>query len=167
MNVHALFGLSALTGVLAWSLVFKLFVWPRLRALPRSRALTWLLVPHWFRFIGLSFLVPGVVSPLLPVGFALSAAYGDFIAMVLAFLATLALRRGRGWAIAATWVFNLWGTADLLHAGYDGNVVSHIDPGMLGATFFIPTAIVPGLLVSHFFVFRLLLARDRAEGSVL
>ena len=45
----------------------------------------------FFRFIGLSFLVPGVVSPSLPAGFAIPAAYGDFIAGILAIVATIAL----------------------------------------------------------------------------
>jgi hypothetical protein len=32
---------------------------------------------HSFRFFGLVFLVPGVVGPNLPAGFATFAAYGD------------------------------------------------------------------------------------------
>jgi hypothetical protein len=38
---------------------------------------------HSFRFIGLAFLVPGVVSADLPSTFAHSAAYGDIIAAIL------------------------------------------------------------------------------------
>jgi hypothetical protein len=157
MNVRALFGLSGLMGLVAWSFVFAFFAWPRLRALPRNEALTWLAAPHWFRFIGLGFLVPGVVSPALPEAFAAPAAYGDWIAMGLALVAALALRKGLRWAIAVTWAFNLWGTADLLYA-----IASRIDPALLGAAFFIPTAVVPGLLVSHALAFRLLLTRDEA-----
>jgi hypothetical protein len=50
------------------------------------------IVPHTFRFIGLSFLVPGVVSPTLSQAFAAPAAYGDLIAAVLAVAAILSLR---------------------------------------------------------------------------
>lgn len=64
------------------------------------------------RFIGLSLLVPGVVSPWLPAAFAVPTAYGDFIARVLAIIATVVLLKGAPGAIAAAWVFNLWGTAD-------------------------------------------------------
>ena len=35
------------------------------------------MILHSFRFVGLSFLIPGVVSPDLPVAFAAPAAYGD------------------------------------------------------------------------------------------
>ncbi len=69
-------------------MIAKLCVWPWLRARERDQALLPLVAPHMFlRFIGLSFLVPGVVSPLLPAAFAVPAAYGDFVAGVLAVMA--------------------------------------------------------------------------------
>jgi hypothetical protein len=82
-----------------------------------------------FRFIGLAFLVPGVVSPDLPSAFARSAAYGDVIAATLASLSLLWLPRGTGVVLA--WIFNLWGSADLLNAFYQANhapSVKHLDP---------------------------------------
>ena len=78
-----------------------------------------LILLHCFRFVGLSFLVPGVVSPDLPSAWAVPAAYGDLIAAVLALLALAGLKRRLG--IALVWVFNLWGSADLLYAFYQGN----------------------------------------------
>jgi hypothetical protein len=116
-----------------------------------------LVVPHAFRFIGLSFLVPGVVSPSLPSAFAIPAAYGDLVAAILAIAATLALSARASWAIAVVWVFNVWGAADLLNAIYDGQIGVGIGPGSLGAAFYIPTIIVPPLLVIHGLIFWLLL----------
>ena len=55
------------------------------------------------------------------------------------------------------WVFNVWGAGDLLNAIYQGNIHAKIDPGMLGAAFYIPTAVVPPLLVTHGLIFWLLL----------
>jgi hypothetical protein len=60
--------------------------------------------------------VPGVVSPDLPAAFARPAAYGDLIAAVLALLALAGLWSRLG--IVLVWVFNLWGSADLLYAFY-------------------------------------------------
>ena len=77
MDIQALFGLSILMSFVAFGLVTKLYIWPRLRALERNDALVPLVLPHTFRFVGLAFLVPGVVSPSLPQAFATSAAYGD------------------------------------------------------------------------------------------
>lgn len=70
MDVNALFGLSALMSLVASCLVAKLYIWPRVRSMDRYSALALLVSPHlFFRFIGVSFLVPGVVSPSLPSAF--------------------------------------------------------------------------------------------------
>jgi len=157
MGIQALFGLSILMSFVAFGLVTKLYILPRLRILQRDDALVPLLLFHTFRFEGLSFLVPGVVSPSLPSAFAAPAAYGDFLAAVLAVAATLAVTRRASWAIVLVWLFNLWGTADLLNAFYQALFGVHFDIGALGAAFFIPTAVVPPLLVTHGLIFWLLL----------
>ena len=79
----------------AFGLVTQLYIWPWLRRLERDEALVPLVVLHTFRFIGLSFLVPGVVSPSLPLAFAAPAAYGDLVVALLAVAATVALSSGR------------------------------------------------------------------------
>ena len=157
MKVEALFGLSVLMSFLAFGIVTKLYILPRLRLMRREEAILPLVVPHAFRFVGLSFLVPGVVSRSLPRAFAAPAAYGDLLAAVLAIIATLALSARARWAIAAVWVFNLWGAADLLNAIYRGGIGVGIGPGSLGAAFYIPTVLVPPLLVTHALIFWLLL----------
>ena len=62
MNVGALFGLSVLLSFCAFGIVTILYMLPRLRGMDREDAIAALVVPHSFRFIGLSFLVPGVVT---------------------------------------------------------------------------------------------------------
>jgi hypothetical protein len=74
------FFVSIAFSFIAWGIVTARYIWPRLRLLPRSEALRPLLMLHSFRFEGLAFLVPGVVSPDLPSAFAHSAAYGDIVA---------------------------------------------------------------------------------------
>jgi hypothetical protein len=108
----------------------------------------------FMRFIGLGLLVPGVVSPSLPAAFAVPAAYGDLIAGILAIIAAYALSRRAFWAIPAVLIFNTWGAADLLFAFYNGQN-AHLQPGALGAAYFIPTALVPPLLVTHVLIFLL------------
>ena len=156
MDIQALFGLSVLMSFVAFGLVTKLYIWPRLRTVQRDDAIVSLMVPHTFRFIGLSFLVPGVVSPSLPSAFAAPAAYGDLVAAVLAVVATIALSTRASFASLLVWLFNVWGAADLLFAFYQGLFGVQLDPGMLGAAFFIPTAVVPPLLVTHGLIFWLL-----------
>lgn len=155
MGIQALFGLSILMSFVAFGVVTKLYIWPRLRSLERDQALLPLVVPHTFRFIGLSFLVPGVVSPSLPWAYAASAAYGDMVAAILAVAATIALSRRMSFATSVVWVFNVWGAADLLFAFYQG-FRAELDASMFGAAFFIPTAVVPPLLIMHGLIFWLL-----------
>ncbi len=165
MNAFALFGASILASLVSSAVAARLFAWPRLQNTDPNRALAWLVAPHMFlRFIGLSLLVPGVVSPLLPAGFAVPTAYGDLIAGILAIVATIALVNHTTWATMSVWLFNLWGTADFLFAFYQGPRVG-LQPGMLGAAFFIVTAVVPPLLVTHILIFRLLVRRQTANAA--
>ncbi len=157
MKPRAAFGLSILMSLFSSIVVAVLFVWPWLQALDVRQALIWLVAPHMFlRFIGLSFLVPGVVSASLPRAWAASAGYGDLVAGILAIIAAAALAHAAAWAIAAVWIFNIWGAADLLFAFYKGARV-RLEPSSLGAGFYIVTAIVPPLLVSHALIFMLLM----------
>ena len=139
---------------IAWGIVTARYIWPELRLRQRAEALRPLLILHSFRFIGLAFLVPGVVSPDLPPAFAHSAAYGDIIAATLALLSLLLLPRGAG--VVTAWLFNIWGSADLLNAFYQANHAGLL-AGQLGAAYFIPTLVVPLLLITHGLAFRLLL----------
>jgi hypothetical protein len=47
----------------------------------------------------------------------------------------------------------------LLHAIYEGQIRLRMGPDLLGAAFFIPTVVVPPLLVTHGLIFWLLLTR--------
>jgi hypothetical protein len=158
-----IFGISIALGFLAWGIVAARYLWPALSARTRADALRPILLLHSFRFIGLAFVVPGVVSPDLPEAFAQPAAYGDLVAAVLALIALAALRSGLG--IPLVWVFNVWGTADLLYAYYLGRIGVGVEPGHLGAAYFIPTVIVPLLLITHGLAFRLLVrSEDMGAG---
>jgi len=164
MNPAALFGISVLFSFVAWGIVTRLYIWPALRSLSRADALRPILLLHSFRFVGLAFLVPGVVSPRLPLAFARPAAYGDLATAVLALLALATLRNRLGTVLV--WTFNLVGTADLLNAFYQGNRTGvGLAPGLQGTAYFIPTLVVPLLLITHGLVFRLLLRRQQAAGS--
>lgn len=151
------FFVSIAFSFFAWGTVTARYIWPELRLRPRVEALRPLLILHTFRFIGLAFLVPGVVSPDLPPAFAHSAAYGDIIAAILALLSLRLLPSAAGVAVA--WIFSLWGSADILNAFYHANHAGLL-AGQLGAAFFLPTLVVPLLLITHGLAFRILLQRQ-------
>jgi hypothetical protein len=157
MDVRAIFGIDMSMSFVSSVVAAKLYLWPQLQRIEKNHALSALVTPHMFlRVVGLSFLVPGVVSTSLPAAFAVPAAYGDLAAGVLAICAAIALARRAAVARAAVWLFNVWGAADLLSAFYHA-AHSQLNPGDLGASFFLVTTIVPPLLVTHGLIFRLLL----------
>jgi len=157
MNPQQIFGLQVLLSFLVYGLVARWYVTPRLAPLPLPAALQPLLVFHALRHLGMVFLVPTVVGPALPARFAVPAAYGDLLAGLLALAAIVALRARSGIALSLTWVFNVVGLLDLIHAFYQGlrNDVQ------LGAAYFIPTFVVPALVITHVMIFRMLVRHPR------
>jgi hypothetical protein len=158
------FAASIALGLLAWGAVCLHYVWPRIRELPLHAAVRPILHLHLFRFVGLSFFVPGVVGPNLQAAFAVPAACGDLVAMGLAWVA-LMMGSSR-YSRIAIWTFNVWGSADLLFAYYQGAIGVGIEPASLGAAWFIPTLAVPLLLWTHVLTFTILLRTSRS-GSFL
>jgi len=156
------FAASVAFGLLAWGAVCRNYVWPRIRDLPLHAAVRPLLHLHLFRYIGLAFIVPGVVSPDLQAGFATPAAYGDLVAMALAWVALM--MGSRRYSRIAIWAFSLWGFADLLFAYYQGAIGVGIETASLEAAWFIPTLAVPLLLWTHVMVFAILLRTRSVEA---
>lgn len=162
MNTESLFIVSMVMSFIASGTVTKLFVIPKIKTANREIALTALVMPHAFRFIGLSFLIPGVVSPTLSPAFAAPAAYGDLVSAVMAVITIWALVARAPFRILLVWIFNIYGMVDLLHALYLGQIGVHVSPSALGAAYFIPTLVVPMLLMTHGVIFWVLF-RKHAE----
>ena len=73
MNNVAIIGLSVVLCFIAFSIVAGNYITPRLQAWSKEDAIKALVAPHMFRFVGLAFLMPGVVSPTLSSAFAIPA----------------------------------------------------------------------------------------------
>jgi hypothetical protein len=119
---------------------------------------------HSFRFFGLVFILPGVVGPNLPAGFAAFAAYGDFATSLLAVLALLTVRiRPLFWLFVVA--FNLLGATDIILDYYHASRAGlPIVAGELGAAYAIPIIYVPLLMITHVGAFYLL-ARPRDQQA--
>jgi hypothetical protein len=159
------FAASVTFALFAWGAVCLNYVWPRIRELPLHAAARPILHLHLFRYIGLALIVPGVVGPNLQAAFAAPAAYGDLVAMALAWVA---LMTGSGrYSRIAIWAFSVWGISDLLFAFYQGTIGVVIEPASLGAAWFIPTVIVPVLLWTHVLVFAMLLRTSSVSSHAI
>jgi hypothetical protein len=167
MSPTIIFQLHLVLGYVAWLLCFVVYIFPRLKAIDRFDAQRAIATLHSFRFFGLVFLIPGVVGPNLPAGFAVFAAYGDFATGVLALLALLTVRiRPLFWPFVVA--FNLVGAVDLIVDYYHAIQVGlPAVPGELGATYAIPIIYVPALMITHVIAFYLLLRPQPRTTRVL
>ena len=159
MDTLAIFGLQFVLSVILYALLAKWYVSPWLARKPLHEALIPLVFLHASRHIGMVFLVSGVVAQPLPKGFAYPAAYGDLATALLALLALVALRGKWSLALPLVWLFNVVGTVDLMNAVFQGLRLQILDS--LGAAWYIPTFLVPALLVTHFMIFSRLLRPER------
>ncbi|CAE6772003.1 hypothetical protein R69927_06606 [Paraburkholderia domus] len=157
MSPELLFQLHLVLGYVAWLLCFRLYVWPRLKSMDPFDAQRIIATLHSFRFFGLVFILPGIVSPDLPASFAVFAAYGDFATGILAMLALLTARvRSLFWLFVVA--FNVVGATDLILDYYhaiQADLPAHA--GEFGATYAIPIIYVPLLMITHVAAFYLLL----------
>ena len=153
MSTESVFQIHLVLGYVAWLLCFGTYILPKLKSMNRVRAHRAIATLHSFRFFGLVFIIPGVVGPNLPAGFATFAAYGDFATGLLALLALLTVRiRPLFWLFVVA--FNLAGAVDILldyyHAIQAGLPAL---AGQLGSTYAIPILYVPLLMITHFVAF--------------
>jgi hypothetical protein len=163
MSPATIFQIHLVLGYVPWLLWFGAYAWPRLKSMDRVEAQRAIATLHSFRFFGLVFIVPGVVGPNLPAGFATFAAYGDFATGLLAIAALLTVRiRPLFWLLVAA--FNLVGATGIIVDYYQGTALD-LAPlaGELGATYAIVIIYVPLLMITHFAAFYLL---GRAEPKV-
>jgi hypothetical protein len=164
MSTEIVFQTHLVLGYVAWLLCFGAYGLPWLRSMDRVAAQRAIATLHSFRFFGLVFIVPGVVSPNLPADFALFAAYGDFATGVLAMLALLTVRiRPLFWPLVVA--FNVVGTVDLIVDYYHAIQIGlPARAGELGATYAIPIIYVPLLMITHIAAFYFL-ARPRQNAT--
>jgi hypothetical protein len=149
MSPQTIFLMHLVLGYVAWLLCFGVFILPRLRSMDRFEAQRAIATLHSFRFFGLVFILPGVVGPNLPAGFASFAAYGDLATGLLAILALLTVRIRPLFSLLVV-TFNLVGAADIIIDCYHGIQVGLPTLlGQLGATYAIPIIYVPILMITH------------------
>jgi hypothetical protein len=167
MSTENLFQIHLVLGYVAWLLCFGAYVWPWLKAMDRAEAQRAIATLHGFRFFGLVFILPGIVSPNLPADFATFAAYGDFATGVLAMLALSTVRiRPLFWLFVVA--FNLMGTVDIIVDYYHAvqiDLPAHAE--WLGSAYAIPVIYVPLLMITHIAAFYFLVRPQPQAARML
>jgi hypothetical protein len=147
MNIEEIFLLQFVLSLIVIGLLAKWYAAPLLAEKPLQLALMVLLIPHAFRHIGMAFIVPLLNQPGMPTDFAVTAAYGDLLSGLLALLALIALKSRWAVAIPLVWIFSIVGTVDLANALRQEGAIQY-----MGVTWFIPTFLVPLLLITHIMI---------------
>jgi hypothetical protein len=165
MSPATIFQIHLLLGYVPWLLCFGAYFWPRLKSMDRVAAHRLIATLHSFRFYGLVFILPGVVGPNLPAGFANFAAYGDFATGLLAMAALMTVRiRPLFWLFIIA--FNVVGATDILVDYYHGVALGLPEvAGELGAGYVIPIVYVPVLMITHAAAFYMLMRRDERRQN--
>ena len=159
MDNFNLFGLQVFLTFVAFFLVAKYYIWPKLSRMPVDNALRALVAANMFRHLGLAFLVsPQIVAPGVPHSWTGPVAYGDLISVVLAILAFTGLASRGAWGRPMTWVFNIVGLVDLMMA-YGTGIPAHAWEFNMGSAWYITTFVAPVLILIHFMIFMLLLKK--------
>ena len=132
----------------------RLYLLPLVPRVRPQQILVPILLLHSMRHLGLMFLTRGAIFPGMPPQFAYPAAFGDLITAILAFAAIPFVLRDSRLAKAAVWVFNIFGTVDLLAAITFATIYNA--PVRMGPAYWIPAFWVPLLLVTHYVTFVVL-----------
>ena len=135
----------------------RLYLLPLISRIRPQLILVPILLLHSMRHLGLMFLTRGATFPGMPPQFAYPAAFGDLITAILAFTAIPLVWRGAGLAKSAVWIFNIFGTLDLLAAITSATIYNA--PVTMGPAYWIPAFWVPLLLVTHYVTFIVLWKR--------
>ena len=108
--------LNAIATTVVFYVAARIYLFPHLARLQPRSVLIPILLLHSLRQLGMMFLTRGATYPGLPPQFAYPAALGDLLAAVLAFISIFLVLRNSVYARPMVWVFNVWGTLDLLDA---------------------------------------------------
>lgn len=158
MNMEALLNRILTLNLIATTVVFyvaaRIYLLPQLGRLRPRVVLVPILLLHSLRHLGLMFLTRGATYPGLPPQFAYPAALGDLLTAVLAFVAIFFVSRNSTYARPLVWVFNVFGSIDLLVAITLATIYNA--PEFMGPAYWIPAFWVPALLVTHYITFIIL-----------
>jgi fucose 4-O-acetylase-like acetyltransferase len=146
-------------SLVAFGLLGRWHLGPRLAATSREAALVPLLWIHVFRYAPLALYATGQVDPRVPSDVAVAIGYGDLVSAVLALLAVCALELRAPAAIPLAWVFTVVGSGDLVWATYKA-VGAQLYKLYIGWNWYILNFYVPMLIVSQVMIIGVLSRRS-------
>src|SRR6266852_67503 len=165
MTAFQILNLQSTFSVVAFALIARWHIAPRLSRTSIEDYLLPLTWVHVFRSAPLTLLVPGQVSPNVPADAANLIAYGDLVSAVAALVTVIFLKYRLPGALAVTWVFNIVGIGDIVVAT-GASINAKMADIPLGFNWYIVNFYVPVLIVTHaMMVARLIRKREARPRS--
>jgi hypothetical protein len=158
-NFDRILPINLIANTAIFYIASRLYLLPLVSRLRPQQILVPILLLHSTRHLGMMFLTRGATYPGLPPAFAYPAALGDLITAIIALIAIPFVLRGSVFAKPVVWLFNIFGTIDLLLAITLATIYNA--PVAMGPSYWIPAFWVPLLLVTHYITFVVLLRRRR------
>jgi hypothetical protein len=152
-------------SLVAFTLLARWHVGPRLSSASRETGLVALLWVQVFRYAPLALYATGQVDSRIPSDVAAAVGFGDLISSVGALVALIAVRHRARSATAFVWVFTVVGIADLIFATLKA-VGARMFEYYMGWNWYILNFYVPVLVVSHVMIVQRLLDRREADVAV-
>ena len=159
MSAFLVLNVQSTLSLIAFALIARWHVAPRLAALSREDALLPLLWVNAFRYAPLTLFAPGQVDPGIPADAVATIAYGDFVSALLALAALCALKLRIRSAIVLVWLFTGVGIADLI-VGTAKAIGSEMYKFYMGWNWYIVVFYVPMLVVSQVLILQQLLRKS-------
>ena len=162
MSPFHVFSIQSTFSLIAFGLIARWHVAPRLSLMSREEALLPLLWVQVFRYVPLTLYAPGQVDPRIPADVAATVAFGDLAAAVVALAALVAVKHRIPGAIGLVWAFSVVGIADLVFATMKA-VGAQMYMMALGWNWYILNFYVPMLVVSHVMILHHLVRAPSAK----
>jgi hypothetical protein len=151
-------------NLVSYTLVMRWWIWPRVVAQRLEDGLAPLVAFHMIRTLGLFALVPGMSGEFAAAStWARHVAIGDAVAVVLAMITVSLLRRRHRLSIPMAWIFSVWGSLDVLHAGSNAASERILEHGVHAQALVIGFG-VPALIVTHVTIFVMLVRGRRVSA---
>ena len=153
-NFDRVLPLNLIANTAIFYVAARLYLLPLISRVRPQQILVPILLLHSTRHLGMMFLTRGATYPGLPQEFAYPAAFGDLVTAIIAFVAIPLVLRNSALAKPAVWLFNIFGTIDLVAAITTATIYNA--PVTMGPAYWIPAFWVPLLLVTHYVTFIVL-----------
>lgn len=154
-----IFGVQVLFSFLAFGFIFQKLLIPFLQTKTEKVYFFVLLIPHVFRHLGFTGLLPEVTDPKIPEIFANTLALGDLITLLILYLLIWLLSSESKFVKPVLWLFSIIGIIHLsavIFLALSFNITDY----QLGFVWIVATFYAPSLWISHFYIFKKLLSGD-------